>query len=93
MKIVISSKYLASNLSLIDFEKETVQNLVLLSCNLTLNTEHQSITMSVETSGYNCTMNQHDRRWDWVKKLVIKVEEQPIVLEITENILNVVFQY
>lgn len=38
-------------------------------------------------------MCQDNRRWDWLKKLVNQVEDQPLVLDLSDYSLEAIFQY
>ena len=99
MKILVSSKALANKLSRIDFANDSVFNVVLnpvgntTSCELSINTNTQSIKIVVESIKFQAAVNQEHRNWKWVMKLLSSVEEQPVVLEISEHVVNVIFQY
>ena len=94
MKVLISSKQLAHELNKIDFSIENVIGIIEESKGIVLSTARQNIGISCEVliKGMKI-MRQGDIRWDWIKKLVNKVDEQPITLEISENTVNVIFQY
>ena len=93
MKILISSKQLAVDLAKIDFENETVIQVRGEGSNLVINTDKQTIETWCEMLRFEPRVKLENRRWDWVKSLVSNVEEQPIVLDIHENVVNVIFQY
>jgi len=99
MKILVSSKALANKLSRIDFDNDSVYNLVLnpigntTSCELSINTIKQSIKIMVESVKFQAAVNQEHRNWDWIKQTLMAVNDQPVVLEITENCVSVIFQY
>lgn len=101
MKILISSKYLLSKLNEIDFKNNYVKNIELLEYNIVLNTCYKSIEF---TSGHftdksnellikKTMFEQSNRRWDWVKQLVGSISEQPILLEIRNDFLEIILQY
>ena len=92
MKILISSKHLASQLNKIDFDLDCVVQVGGIK-NFEINTNKQTIKIPCEILIPSIYIKQDNRRWDWVKSLLNKVDEQPIVLQITENIVNVIFQY
>ena len=94
MKILISSKQLAHELNKIDFRIENVIGIIEESKGIVLSTERQNIETSciILTEGMKI-IKQYKRRWDWIKKLVNQVDEQPVTLEISEGIINVIFQY
>lgn len=93
MKVIVSSKTLYKRLSEIDFDKESVYNVVLEDNVLRINANTKSVEVYCETVTFKASVKQANRRWDWIKELCNKVEEQPIVLEIYENGVNVIFQY
>jgi len=93
MKILISSKQLAIDLAKIDFDNETVMQVRGEGSNLVINTDKQTIEIWCEMLQFEPRVKQENRRWDWVKSLVSRVEEQPIVLDIHENVVNVIFKY
>ena len=99
MKILVSSKTLAIHLKEIDF---TGGEYMVSAClkkesnhyDLILSTENKAVSIPVEVLIHTVLpYKQHNRRWDWVKELVSKVDEQPVTLEICEQIINVIFQY
>lgn len=94
MKTVVSSKQLATNLSLIDFDSDHVVEVGADENELIIDTaEGTTVRIGCEISQRTLIIKQENRRWDWVKRLVDNVEEQPIVLDISENVVNVLFQY
>ena len=99
MKILVSSKALAKKLSEIDFDNDRVYNVVLNSignttiCELSVNTNTKTVKVMVEVIVFQAAVKQDSRRWDWVKDLLTKIDEQPIVLEIKESVINVILQY
>lgn len=103
MKILISSKQLASDLNQINFQNDTVigaytmSNILNKSTFLVLITHHGHIMIGCQilqsSYGSDNILYQTDRRWDWVKKLVDAVKDQPIVLDIKETSVNVMFSY
>ena len=93
MKILISSKYLATKLAEFDFETDTILAIRGEGSNLYLDGNKKTVEIWCDILEFNPRIKQENRRWDWVKKLVDSVDEQPITLQITENIINVIFQY
>ena len=93
MKILISSKHLAAELNKIDFDNDHINSIKAKGFSIYVLTNYQSIEIPVEIIEHEPDVLQSDRRWDWVKKLVNQVDEQPIVLDISERIVNVIFQY
>jgi hypothetical protein len=94
MKIIVSSKSLAECLNKIDFEAESIERIVADKGEITFITATKAEILSCEIMIFNPMIKQSiDQRWDWVKKLVNQVNEQPIVVHFNEDILNVIFQY
>jgi predicted GTPase len=94
MKIIVSSKYLASELNkLLADENERVDQVDICSNELIIYTQYKSAILSLVDTNGTGNFKQGDRRWDWIKELVNQVDEQPIVLDIYENVVNVIFQY
>lgn len=100
MKFIISSKYLANTLSNIDFSDDNVETIILHTHSktniLTIQTRKTSLEIVVNMvleKPFFKTIRQNSRRWDWLKMLVTQVAEQPIVIEVTENSLDITFQY
>lgn len=95
MKAIISSRYLASKLNEIDFTAKWIKDLYSENDKtivLHFNTD-ENITLMCEVGIRWPHMNQENVRWDWVKKLVNQVDEQPIILNINESRIEIIFQY
>ncbi len=93
MKILVSSRCLATCMGKIDFEGgEYITSIKLNNDELIFFTENKSVSLIVFViiSG-DVSVRCH--RWDWVKRLVTKIEEQPILLDINNDFCNVIFQY
>ena len=90
MKLLVSSKYLAQKLAELDYE--TVLRLDLNEKELTFVTANKSISMNVEVLRFESTVNQENRRWDWVRNDVTAINEQPIILDISEKVVNIILQ-
>jgi hypothetical protein len=94
MKIVVSSKSLAICLNKLNLETEYVLSVTLKDKILRFNTLKHSVEIYVEPNTSEPTyIRQENRRWDWVKKLVNQVNDQPISVEISESSVNLIFQY
>jgi hypothetical protein len=94
MKILLSSKSLAICLNKLDLELSPMVRIVTDGDTLTFITGSQSSDLfGIHICGWVPMIKQHDRRWDWIKELVQKVSEQPIVLDIREEKVDVIFQY
>jgi hypothetical protein len=98
-RFLCSSIHLANKLREIQFEdgesvlfvsKKISEDVLLIE------TDCRDINVFVSFSPFvesGIKINQTDRRWDWVKDLLCKVDDQPILIEINEQIVNVIFQY
>jgi hypothetical protein len=103
MKVLVSSKYLYSKLRELDLENESVVRVMFLKIlrdvryenSLVLVTQKNNVTIDVEPLGIIApvTIDQTDRRWDWIKKTVVFIPDQPIVLEISEKEVNIILTY
>jgi hypothetical protein len=93
MKIIVSSKSLAACLNKLDLESNHIERIVANGDELTFINRLQSEDLSCVISFFQPMLRQIDTRWDWVKKLVNQVDEQPIVLNISENDVQVIFTY
>ncbi len=94
MKVVVSSKALAKALGELDLENERVYNVVLENDLLSINTDTKTVKIGVGTFVFQAAVpDQSDVKWDWVKRLVSAVEDQPIALHIYPKGINVIFQY
>ncbi len=101
MKFIISSKYLATKLSEINFDNDNVYKVCydVSSRNektLIIFTNNTTVTLRVDMIVEEPTTNsikQSTRRWDWLKQLVKLVEDQPVLIRITEHTLDTTFQY
>lgn len=102
MKILISSKYLAAELNKLGVNDFYIHRVSLHGSELKLITlvyddegypQTNSITLIVHNASESGTIIQDNRQWSWVRKLVNQVDEQPLILEITEHAVNVIFQY
>ena len=98
MKIIISSNRLRNELSKIDFGCDNVINVssknnLLTERYIRLNTLHQSIIIFCKIDLVNEEFDQKDARWDWVDRLVNQIDDQPIVLDISNNNIRVSVNY
>ena len=84
---------MAECLNKIDFEAENVERIVADKGELTFITPNHSVILYCEIIVFRSMIKQVDRRWDSVKKLVNNVNEQPIVVTICEDVVEVIFQY
>jgi hypothetical protein len=93
MRVLLSSGLLAEKLNEIDLERESVERANLEDGDLILICQTQAVRIPVYVIDFKASVRQESRRWDWVKLLVNSVGDQPVSLQIFENIVNVTFQY
>lgn len=93
MKIIISSKGLAAALNKIDFNNDYIEGVEAINNELCFICFRKIISCICHTNSNSIVVKQIDSGWENVRKLVNQVDEQPIVLIITENVINIKFQY
>lgn len=93
MKLLISSKQLASGLNKIDFCNEFVLQVRGEKGLLILCTDKRNIEMHCEILNFAPIVKQYDVRWDWMRDFVNQIDEQPIVIEIDEKQIKAIIQY
>ena len=93
MRVLLSSGLLAEKLNEIDLERESVERANLEDGDLILICQTQAVIIPVHVIDFKASISQENRRWDWVKLLVNSVGDQPVSLQIFENVVNVTFQY
>lgn len=91
--IVISSKYLQQKLSEIDFDNDYVVDVIIKGETLTFHTTEKNVEVELSENYGNMTFEQIDRGWDSVLKVCSQIDEQPICLQIYENVINIIIQY
>jgi len=95
MQILVSSKSLFNCLNKISFyDGDFVTGINVNNGNeLIIYTRQTSVSLIVEVIGDTLLYPQEGKRWDWVRDLVSRVPEQPIILNLTPLNVNVIFQY
>ena len=100
MKIIIDSKCLASELKKVNFSKHQVlmveskaHDLIISFTPLDNYPPKKPIVMQCAVISNNSVAMQLNARWDWVRSLLKSVDSQPVVLDITENHVKVIFEY
>ena len=96
MNILVSSKLMYQKLSEIDFDTVSLSVADVIAVNggieLVLS-DYKKIEIPCEVSGYLTTQSQFQARFDWVKKLLGQVDEQPVNIIIDGKNLTVAFHY
>lgn len=94
MKIVISSEALATKLNDIDFDISSIECLQYENNHLTLYVNDTTISIGCAASFDRSKIyNQDCVRWEFIKTLMNQVDEQPVVLDISEANISVIFNY
>jgi len=93
MKILVSSKMLAHKLNQFDFGKESIEEVALKGRYIYFHSPSKFVKSECAIIVYTGKVKQEDRRWDWVKELLNKADEQPVVLVISQQKIDVIFQY
>ena len=97
IKTIISSKVLANELSRIDFNQNHINRVMTSIMHpdfIILETNTNDLIMIYcEVEKENKEIDQQDRRWDWIYDVCSQIDEQPIVLDITENKVEIKLQY
>lgn len=99
MRVLISSKVLQTGLMRFDLHFNPIRTAIIniagsgvWEFSLISDVHIERIDCEVLSKAYE-RKNQAGRKWDWVLELVSRVDEQPIVLDIHEKTINVIFQY
>lgn len=98
IKIVVSSSFFAECLGKIDLEGDNVaqasisDNGGMFQLNL-MTAKDDAIQIPVEVEYSDAFLQIKSGRWDWVKKLLNDVSDQPVAIRIWENGVHVTFQY
>jgi len=101
MRLILSSKTLSKALSEFDFNNESInmaelslgENHKLKNLRLYGNVKGVVELRDIETFEESQCLNQTDVRWDFIFDTLSKIQEQPIVLEIWQNRVNINLQY
>lgn len=93
IRMLINSNYLFKRLTRIDFDEEIVRYAELNDGIVNLITDKQKIEVQGTVTGFtNNSIRQEDRNWKDVRDVVASAPEQPIVIEIRESTINLIFQ-
>lgn len=94
MTIIISSAYLAEKLREIDFNTESVYNVVAISAD-TININTQTKTIKAVCYFVKWSPNQviEHSRWDKLFEVVNFLPDQPICLEIANGKTKLIFEF
>jgi hypothetical protein len=92
MKIIVSSKSLAECLNKIDFENGWVDHISTMVDAIVFNPQAVVLPVVI-ASDKKDTIPQMESSWVSVKKLVNQISEQPIVVDILKNSVEVIFKY
>lgn len=93
MKLLVSSKRLHGALSKFDFDTDCIVRVNLEDSELLLISNKQTEKVWLDIIEFKPSLAQDGPRWDWVRQLMSGITEQPVVLNISEKKVEVVFQY
>jgi hypothetical protein len=93
MEVLVSSKLLSNKLSEFHKENHTVEFVKYCDGKLKLIGSLGVVQIDVVAGCQLFCFNQENARWDWIKDLVNKIDEQPIVLIIYRNNVNIRTQF
>lgn len=98
MKIIVSSRTLANELSQIDFSVDFIQmaeyhKSVSGDCLVLHSKFNKSISILVESYNESACYSQLQKRWDWLYNILSVIDEQPVTLEIGTEKLKLTFDY
>lgn len=94
IKFLVSSEYMAEMLMTIDWEKQSVERISVFEYEITLLTQNTALTISCHVfTGSVKSLAIKKGNWGNVKELLSKIPDQPVLMEIYDNIINVTFQY
>ena len=92
MKILVSSKRFAEFLNNIDVD--TVESCRVVDNKFHLRSALKSCSLPVESRETDTgTINQENVRWDWLKRDVYGIQEQPLVIEFFDNKATIILNY
>ena len=83
---------LARSLDKFDFNSEGINFVYEENGYILLVNENRTVRAECKTYAHH-HIRTDKARWDWIKDLMNKVEEQPIVLKFYPDIVNIIFQY
>jgi len=94
MKIILSAKYLAQQLSKFNFDLEDIHTAQYKDNLLYLVNRTKTIEINCEILvGDESIIGQHGARWDAVKNLVNQIDEQPIIIHLRNDNCEIILQY
>lgn len=94
MRFICSSKSLGNKLKAFFHNDSRVETISYHNKTLTIVGPKEFFNLDVEGKPWEIdALNQSGRRWDWVRDTLLQVDDQPVVLDVSEKIINVIFQY
>jgi hypothetical protein len=94
INLIISSQVLAKMLQGIDFDNDVVRSCYCGDHTFTIVYYSAKSEKDERVSHYAYTqkadeIDQQDRRWDWIKDIVTKIPDIPLVMEISIGKINI----
>ena len=94
MKILISSKVLGESLKEFLEENSFVENVMMHDSHLRIIGTKSKMDIYCDILEFKPnSLPQMNARWDWVRDLLKACSEQPIVVQIQKNQVQIIFQY
>ena len=95
MKIIISSISLASYLHAFDFNESSILRVGCNDGNLIIESDDyiEEVPCVISDHVFGTTYDQREVRWDWLEKTLRNIPEQPVVLQIGINKLNLILSF
>ena len=95
MRIIISSISLASYLHAFDFNGSPILRAGWDNGNLIIESDDyvEKIPCEILDHVIGSRYDQHEVRWDWLEKTLRGIPEQPVVLQVGVNKLNLILSF
>lgn len=93
MKVLVHTGHLAEKLAEIDFESQHVSHCKIEHDTLYLYTHSNEVEIYCASEGEKDWIWQNDRRWDWVMELANSFPDCPVVLDISQKQIKVIFDF
>ena len=93
MKILVSSTRLFDVLSEFDFKSDSIKQVRAENGCIYLDSNTKTINLYCDIFNFKARVDQNGRRWDWIKKIVSKMEDQPIVVTMLPEGNNITLMF
>ena len=95
MKVIVSSKTLAAYLHSFDWKESRIERVGYFDGKLHIESDDYRVEIDCEVSHDSriVWLDQRECRWDWLEDVVRRISEQPVVLEISINRLQLILSF